>query len=114
MDEHVYPNEREVEEALDHEVDADTAFPAILVDLRERARAEGLWNLFLPDREDLGPGLTNGEYGVLCEEMGRAPGAPPSVSTRSRRTRATWRSWPSTPAACSAPAGWSRCWTAAS
>jgi acyl-CoA dehydrogenase len=75
---HVYPVEREVEEALDREVDADTPFPAILVDLRARAKAEGLWNLFLPHGE-FGPGLTNGEYGVLCEEMGRATLVAPYV-----------------------------------
>jgi acyl-CoA dehydrogenase len=72
MREHVLPNEREAEEALDREVDRDTAFPRILVELRDQAKAEGLWNLFLPARDDLGPGLTNSEYGVLCEEMGRS------------------------------------------
>jgi len=71
MDEHVYPNEREAEAALDREVDRDRAFPEVLVELRARAKAEGLWNLFLPNPE-YGPGLTNVEYGTLCEEMGRA------------------------------------------
>src|SRR5687767_5393388 len=71
MQEHVYPNEREVELALDREVDVNTAFPRILVELRARAKAEGLWNMFLP-HEQYGPGLTNEEYGFLCEEMGRA------------------------------------------
>ena len=75
---HVYPVEREVEEALDREVDADTPFPVILVDLRARAKADGLWNLFLPHGE-FGPGLTNGEYGVLCEEMGCATLVAPYV-----------------------------------
>jgi acyl-CoA dehydrogenase len=78
MAEHVYPNEREAEEALDREVDEHTPFPAILVDLRAKAKAAGLWNLFLP-KQDLGPGLTNGEYGVLCEEMGRATLVAPYV-----------------------------------
>jgi acyl-CoA dehydrogenase len=78
MAEHVYPNEREAEEALDREVDENTPFPAILVDLRAKAKATGLWNLFLP-KQDLGPGLTNGEYGVLCEEMGRATLVAPYV-----------------------------------
>jgi len=78
MAEHVYPNEREIEAALDREVDEQTAFPQILVDLRARARDAGLWNLFLP-HPDLGPGLTNLEYGVLCEEMGRATIAAPYV-----------------------------------
>ena len=76
MDEHVYPNEREVMEALDDEVRAGVPYPQILVEIRERARAEGLWNLFLPDDRH-GPGLTNWEYGLLCEEMGRSPVAAP-------------------------------------
>jgi len=79
MREHVYPHEREIEAGLDREVDRDTPFPAILVDLRARAKAEGLWNLFLPARDELGPGLTNSEYGVLSEEMGRASTTAPYV-----------------------------------
>ena len=79
MREHVYPHEREIEEGLDREVDHDTPFPAILVELRGRAKAEGLWNLFLPARDELGPGLTNSEYGVLSEEMGRASTTAPYV-----------------------------------
>jgi acyl-CoA dehydrogenase len=79
MGEHVYPNEREIEAGLDREVDRDTAFPEILVELRARAKADGLWNLFLPARDDLGPGLTNSEYGFLSEEMGRASTTAPFV-----------------------------------
>jgi acyl-CoA dehydrogenase len=76
MDEHVYPNERAVMEGLDEEVGAGVPYPRILVEIRERARAEGLWNLFLPD-DRFGPGLSNWEYGLLCEEMGRSPVAAP-------------------------------------
>jgi acyl-CoA dehydrogenase len=72
MDEHVYPNEREAAEALDEEVGPGVAYPAIIREVRERARGEGLWNLFMPD-ERYGPGLANWEYGILCEEMGRSP-----------------------------------------
>jgi acyl-CoA dehydrogenase len=79
MREHVYPNEREVEEALDREVSHEVSLPAILVEMRTQAKAEGLWNLFLPARDDLGPGLTNCEYGVLCEEMGRSSNVAPYV-----------------------------------
>src|SRR6201992_1099229 len=68
-----------MEEPLAREVARDTPSPQILVELRERAKGEGLWNLFLPDRDDLGPGLTNGEYGVLCEEMGRSSNVAPYV-----------------------------------
>jgi acyl-CoA dehydrogenase len=76
MDAHIYPQEREIMEALDAEVGPGVPYPKILVEVRERARAEGLWNLFMPD-ERYGPGLTNWEYGLLCEEMGRSPAAAP-------------------------------------
>jgi acyl-CoA dehydrogenase len=78
MQEHVYPVEDEAVAAFDDEVGARTAFPGIVVALREQAKAAGLWNLFLPSRDD-GPGLTNGEYGVLCEEMGRSTLVAPYV-----------------------------------
>ena len=78
MDEHVYPNERETEAAIDREVDQETAFPAILLELRAKAKAEGLWNLFLPN-EEYGAGLSNVEYGTLSEEMGRASVVAPYV-----------------------------------
>src|SRR3954469_21857945 len=71
LDEHVYPVELEALKALDEEVGPGVPYPGILVDLRERAKVEGLWNLFLPG-EDHGGGLTNWEYGMLCEEMGRS------------------------------------------
>jgi len=74
--EHVYPVEREALEALDDEVRPGVPYPEILVEVRERARSEGLWNLFLADEEH-GAGLTNWEYGVLCEEMGRSPAIAP-------------------------------------
>jgi acyl-CoA dehydrogenase len=78
MDEHVYPNEGQALRALDEEVTVETgkAYPDILVEIRGRAKAEGLWNLFMPDSEH-GVGLTNWEYGVLCEEMGRSPAVAP-------------------------------------
>jgi len=72
MDREVYPVEREAMEALDDEVAAGVPYPAILVEIREKAKGEGLWNLFMPD-ERFGPGLGNWEYGLLCEEMGRSP-----------------------------------------
>lgn len=71
MEEHIYPQELEIEEALDREVDETTPFPEILIEIREKAKAEGLWNLFLPDEEN-GPGLSNVDYGIVNEEIGRA------------------------------------------
>ena len=70
---HVFPNE----ERFAREVaDGDRWQPTALIEeLKEKARAEGLWNLFLPDSE-LGAGLTNLEYAPLCELMGRVGWAP--------------------------------------
>ncbi|HEY5976613.1 MAG TPA: acyl-CoA dehydrogenase family protein [Solirubrobacterales bacterium] len=78
MDENLYPQERKVMEALDAEVATGVPYPQILVDAREKAKSEGLWNLFMPD-ERYGPGLSNWEYGLLCEEMGRSPAAAPML-----------------------------------
>jgi acyl-CoA dehydrogenase len=76
MDAEVYPQEREIMEALDAEVGPGVPYPQNLAAVREKAKGEGLWNLFMPD-ERFGPGLANWEYGLLCEEMGRSPMAAP-------------------------------------
>ena len=78
MDEHVTPREGEALRALDEEVAPDVPYPRVIDDMRERARSEGLWNLFMPDpfAEGDDEGLTNWEYGILCEQMGRSPIAP--------------------------------------
>jgi acyl-CoA dehydrogenase len=76
MGEHVYPVELEALRALDEEVAPGTAYPEVLIEVRSRAREDGLWNLFMPD-ERYGAGLSNAEYGVLCEEMGRSPAIAP-------------------------------------
>jgi acyl-CoA dehydrogenase len=75
LDEHLYPVELETLRALDEEVRPGVPYPEILVEIREQAKSEGLWNLFLPG-EELGGGLTNWEYGMLCEIMGRSLVAP--------------------------------------
>lgn len=72
MDQHVYPNEK-----LFHEqVEQDRWRPVpIIEELKPKARAAGLWNLFLPHSAN-GAGLTNLEYAPLCEIMGRVHFAP--------------------------------------
>ena len=70
---HIYPNEvryyREAERLGPWRI-----YP-VVEELKAKARAEGLWNLFLPDSSD-GAGLSNLEYAPLCEVMGRSLLAP--------------------------------------
>ena len=73
MDEHIYPNERTYVEQL--EAGDRWKTPAIMQELKAKARDAELWNLFLPDA-DYGPGLTNLDYAPLCEIMGRSPIGP--------------------------------------
>jgi acyl-CoA dehydrogenase len=73
MDEHVYPNEKVYYKQID---EGDRWQPtAIIEELKPKARAAGLWNLFLPENP-YGEGLSNLEYAPLCEIMGRSPMAP--------------------------------------
>ncbi|MEM8995536.1 MAG: acyl-CoA dehydrogenase family protein, partial [Acidobacteriota bacterium] len=74
MDEHVYPIESEVYAHLDAAEDRWQPLPQI-EPLKEKARAEGLWNLFLP-HSDRVEGLSNLDYAPLCEIMGRVIFAP--------------------------------------
>ena len=73
MIENIYPNEAEMLAQID-EGDRWAPYP-LLEELKERAKAAGLWNLFLPE-SDFGAGLTNLEYAPICEEMGRSLLAP--------------------------------------
>ncbi|HUI59641.1 MAG TPA: acyl-CoA dehydrogenase family protein, partial [Steroidobacteraceae bacterium] len=77
MDEHIYPNEARLSAAIEANRERGAAWETLplLEELKERARAQQLWNLFLPDSH-LGAGLTNLEYAPLCEIMGRSPYAP--------------------------------------
>ena len=72
MDQHIYPNEQKFHE----QIAASRWTPtAVVEELKVKARAEGLWNLFLPESER-GAGLTNLDYAPLCEIMGRSVMAP--------------------------------------
>ena len=83
MDEHIYPNE-----AKYHEQCAGPTWEPVPVieELKPKARAAGLWNLFLPESER-GAGLTNLEYAPLCEIMGRSPHGAGSVQLLRARYR---------------------------
>src|ERR1700729_226570 len=72
MDEHIYPTEARYH----HEIEQNRWQPVnVIEELKPKALAAGLWNLFLP-HDDHGAGLTNLEYAPLCEIMGRSPIGP--------------------------------------
>jgi len=77
METHVYPAERGFETEIERNRRAGNPWQpsAVMEELKQRARRERLWNLFLPDSE-YGAGLSNLEYAPLCEIMGRSPLAP--------------------------------------
>ena len=76
MDAYIYPNEA----AFEEQVVAGPRWttPPLMEELKAKARAEGLWNLFLPHSER-GGGITNLQYAPLCEIMGRSPSLAPEV-----------------------------------
>jgi acyl-CoA dehydrogenase len=73
----VYPNEAAFVDEVEANRRAGNAWvPTRVVEtLKAKARAAGLWNLFLPE-SSRGAGLANAEYAPLCELMGRSPIAP--------------------------------------
>ena len=77
MQQHVYPAEGRWWDELEANTQAGRRWSPLPVieELKGRAKAEGLWNLFLPESER-GAGLTNQEYAPLAELMGRVPWAP--------------------------------------
>ncbi len=78
MDEHIYPNERRFHEEVEaNRAKGDPWVPTKLIEeLKPKARAQGLWNLFLPRSPRAPEGLSNLEYAPLCEIMGRVHWAP--------------------------------------
>ncbi len=74
MEEYIYPNEMVIEEELNRQKNR-WVIPPLIEELKEKAKAKGLWNLFISD-EEYGKGLSNYEYAHLCEIMGRSLLAP--------------------------------------
>ena len=68
MQAHVYPNEHRFKQQLQGN---RWNTPPLLQELKAQARAQGLWNLFMPGQEHGGAGLSNLEYAPLAEIMGR-------------------------------------------
>jgi acyl-CoA dehydrogenase len=77
FDRHILPAEALYATQV-RELDSPWETPEIVEELKRKAHADGLWNLFLPDREH-GAGLTNLQYAPLCEVMGRSPFLAPEV-----------------------------------
>ncbi len=71
MEAHVYPAEQAYFDFVEQAADRWT-IPPVMEELKEKAQAEGLWNLFLAEFEDFGYGLSNLEYAPLAEIMGRS------------------------------------------
>lgn len=76
MDLHVYPNESVYEQQLKEAALGSWQTPPVFLEVQARAKAAGLWNLFLPKHARHGPGLSNLEYAPVAEEMGRVHWAP--------------------------------------
>jgi acyl-CoA dehydrogenase len=74
MEGHIYPYEMVFEEELNRQENR-WEIPPMIDELKGKAKAQGLWNLFIPD-EEYGSGLSNYEYAHLCEIMGRSLLAP--------------------------------------
>lgn len=78
FDEHIYPNEKRYHEEIDaNRRNGNAWIPTkVIEELKPKARAAGLWNLFLPRSPRAPEGLSNLEYAPLCEIMGRVYWAP--------------------------------------
>src|SRR5229473_2357664 len=74
MDEHIYPAEPVFQRQIESAADRWDELPG-MAELKAKAKAAGLWNLFLPKRH-YPDALSNFEYAPLCEIMGRSPIGP--------------------------------------
>ena len=70
MDRHIYPAEETYEEQAATMETRWNGFPPILQELKAKAKAEGLWNMFMHDKR-FGAGLSNFEFAPIMEILGR-------------------------------------------
>ncbi|HZD26423.1 MAG TPA: acyl-CoA dehydrogenase family protein [Alphaproteobacteria bacterium] len=78
MDDHIYPNEATYRKQLDEQKER-WQVPPIMEELKAKAREQGLWNLFLPESDEVEP-MSNLDYAPLCEIMGRSTIAPEATN----------------------------------
>jgi acyl-CoA dehydrogenase len=109
MDKYVYPAEPIFHRELEENRRAGNPWQPtkIVEELKAKAKAQNLWNLFLPHSEH-GAGLTNLEYAPLCEIMGRSHIAPEAFNCSAPDT-GIWKCWRDMPPSPNSSAGSSRC-----
>ncbi|KAJ1962951.1 hypothetical protein GGI12_002343 [Dipsacomyces acuminosporus] len=79
VEEECIPAEEQYRKELGEGAKRWQTVPAVMEKLKTRARSLGLWNLFLTREYKEGAGLTNYEYAILCEIMGRSPSIAPEA-----------------------------------
>ena len=109
VDKFIYPAESRFHDELEKNRRGGNPWQVIRVmeELKNQARAENLWNLFLPQSEH-GAGLTNLEYAPLCEIMGRSHIAPEAFNCSAPDT-GNMKCWLAMEPPNSSSAGWFRC-----
>mmetsp|Transcript_9924 Transcript_9924/g.40196 ORF Transcript_9924/g.40196 Transcript_9924/m.40196 type:complete len:768 (+) Transcript_9924:2-2305(+) len=72
MEEHVFPNEALFHAQIRTDEQRWKVYPAVVEELKEKAKAAGLWNLWLPRDCGIGPGFSNVEYAAMAEQLGKS------------------------------------------
>ena len=70
INDEVKPKEHVFHDQIKEGEDRWNQYPEVIDELKDKAKASGLWNLFLPESE-FGAGLSNYEYAHLAEQMGK-------------------------------------------
>lgn len=80
LKEEIYPREAQYYEEIEASGDPH-AQPAVMEELKSRAKAQGLWNLFLPHTTEWNEGMSNVDYAPLAELTGRSLIAPEALNS---------------------------------